>query len=257
MKVIALANNKGGVGKTTTALNLAAGLREKKKKVLLVDLDAQENLAFNCGVKHEDLKNSSLYDVFQNKAKIDDCIFQIDDDLKDFDIVVGGVNLRNADTDKNITEDSLVKALNGLSESYDYIVVDTPPNLSKITVVALKAADSLIIPIQPSPFSLQGISNLIGFVVKANEELLNNIGLLFIGVNERFNVGKDIIELTEAIAKKYNAKIFKTMIRNGVKVPESQLKQKTLFQLAPSCNVAKDYSTFADEIMKGSKKNGK
>lgn len=257
MKIIALANNKGGVGKTTTALNLAAGLREKGKKVLLVDLDAQENLAFNCGVKHEDLKGSSLYDVFQNKAKIDDCIFQIDDNLKDFDIVVGGVNLRNADTDNKITDDSLIKALNDLSESYDYVVVDTPPNLSKITVVAMKAADRLIIPIQPSPFSLQGIGNMIGFVGKANEELLNNIGLLFIGVNERFNVGKDIIELSEAIAKKYNAKIFKTMIRNGVKVPESQLKQKTLFQLAPSCNVAKDYSTFADEIMKGSKKNGK
>ena len=255
MRIIALANNKGGVGKTTTSLCLAAGLKEKKKKVLLIDLDAQENLAYTCGIDNDDLEGHSLCDVFHGKANINNCVFQIDDDVKDFDILVGGIELRNADKDKKIDADSIKKSLLGLNDSYDYIVIDTPPSLNVLTESAIKAADDLIIPIEPSPYSLQGIGGLYGFITSVNPGI-NIVGLLLTGVNEKTNLGKTFIDIYKTAAKKIGTKLFKTMIRSSVAVPESQVNQTTIYKHAPNSKVANDYKAFVAEYLKGVKKNG-
>ncbi len=255
MRTIVLANNKGGVGKTTTSLCLAAGLREKKKKVLLIDLDAQENLAFTCGVDNEDLEGYSLYDVFHGKANVNDCVFQIYKDIDNFDILVGGIELRNADKDKKIDANSIKKALLGLNDSYDFIVIDTPPSLNVLTESAIKAADDLIIPIQPSAYSLQGVGGLNGFIKSVNPNI-NIVGLLLTGVNERTNLSKEFIEIYKTAAKNIGTKLFKNMIRNSVVIPESQVNRTTIYKHAPNSTVAKDYMDFVNEYLKGVKKNG-
>lgn len=255
MRTIVLANNKGGVGKTTTSLSLAAGLNAKKKKVLLIDLDAQENLAFTCGVNDEDLKGLSLWDALHGKVDINNCIFQIYDDIKDFDILVGGIGLTKADTDKKIDEHSLKKLLEQLNDNYDYIVIDTPPNLNKLTKSAIIAADDLIIPLQPSPYSWQGLATLYGFVEKENPYIRID-GLLLTGVNERANISKDFIEMYKAKAKEYDTKLYKAMIHNSVAIPDSQAHYKTIYKWSPKSTVAKDYMDFVNEYLKGVKKNG-
>lgn len=252
MNIITIANHKGGVGKTTTALNLGAGLRDKKKKVLLVDLDAQENLANTCGIQETDLKGYSLYDVFIGKTSINNCIFPIKDDLKDFDIVVGGMDLRNADTDNKIKEDCVNTALSHLGKSYDFVIIDTPPSLNKLTASAIKASDNLIIPIQPSPYSYNGVASLLGFVSQKNPDI-KKPGLLLVGLNERTNLGKGFVELYGNIK---GTKLYKTTIHNSITIPESQLNETTIYDHAPSSTVAKDYRNFVDEFLKGVRKNG-
>lgn len=249
MRIVVLANNKGGVGKTTTAFNLAAGLREKKKKVLLIDLDAQENLAFTCGISDDDLDGISLFDVFHKKANIGGCIFQIYDDIADFDIIVGGMESRNADTDKKFVEGCLKEALQKLPKDYDYVVIDTPPSMNMITAEALRAADDLIIPIEPSPFSYNGVANLLGFIKQTNPKI-KNPGLLLVGMNERTKLAQGFLSLYQDIK---GTKLYKTTIHSSVAIPESQLNRKPIFKHAPNSTVAKDYKAFVDEYMKGTK----
>ena len=251
MKTIAIANHKGGVGKTTTALLLAAGLREKKKKVLLIDLDMQQNLSLTCGIDSEnDLYGSSLFDVLvaKRKTNINDCLFQVYEDTPDLDILVGNIS----EEDK-LKEDDLKNALLGLNKAYDYIIIDTPPALNIITKMAIKAADDLIIPVQPSKYSLYGIGNLYAFIQEVNPGI-NIAGLLLVGINDRTNVGKKYINDYKEIAKEIDTKLFKAMIHNSVAILEAQNNDTTVFKHAPRSTVAKDYKAFIDEYMKGNKK---
>ena len=256
MRTIVIANNKGGVAKTTTSLCLAAGLREKKKKVLLIDLDMQQNLALTCGVDVvEDLDGSSLYDVFHGKADINNCLFQIFDNIADLDILVGGINLIYADEDRKINEDSLNKALMNLDKQYDFIVIDTPPSITTSTKMAIKAADDLIIPIRPDVYSLWGIGSLDGFIQDVNPDI-NKAGLLLVGLDERTRLSKVLLESAKSAADGIGTKLFKAMIHNGVAIPESQLNKTTLFKYAPNSRVANDYMAFVNEYLKGAKKHG-
>lgn len=251
MRTIVIANNKGGVGKTTTALNLAAGLREKKKKVLLIDLDTQQNLALTCGIdSEEDLKGSSLYDVFFSKANINNCLFQIFDDVNDLDILVGNVG-----EDKRLKESSLQNALMNLNKEYDFIIIDTPPALNIVTKMALTAADDLIIPVQPSKYSLWGIGRLYDFIQEVNPGI-NIAGLLLVGVKDWTNLGKKYIKDYTIIAKDLESKLFKAMIPTSNAIPESQNNDTTIYKHAPRSTAAKAYKDFTEEYLKGVKKHG-
>lgn len=253
MKIVTLANNKGGVGKTTTALNLAAGLRQQKKKVLLIDLDTQQNLTLTCGIDTDaDLDGSTLFDVFYGYTDINDCLFQIYEDTPDFDIIVGGVGL----AEKTPKPERLAAALQKLEKQYDYIVIDTPPSLNSITKMAIRTANDVIIPVQPNKYSLWGIGSLYGFIqdIQNDNPDIRVAGLLLVGINERTNIGKQYIEDYKAVAKEINTKLFKAMIHSSVAISESQDYGRTIYKHAPRSTVAKDYMNFVVEYMKGSKK---
>jgi chromosome partitioning protein len=250
MRTVTIANHKGGVGKTTTAYTLGAGLRAKGYKVLLIDLDPQTNLGFTADV---DLKESDyrLYNVFKGTQKTIDCIYQIDNDLEDFDILVGGVSLLNADAEFS-KKDLLKKALKGLENSYDFVVIDTPPNLGILTQNAIVVSDDLIIPLKADVYSLQGLGSIQGIIEECNPDI-NISGLLMVGVNERTNLSKELMKVFKTEAKKLNSKVFKTMIRNSVVIPESQLNKTSIFNHAPSAKVTQDYTDFISEYLKGAK----
>lgn len=255
MRVVAIANNKGGVGKTTTALCLAAGLREKKKKVLLIDLDEQENLRYACGLKEDDINGSSLLDVIYGKTNVNSCLFQIYDDIADFDLLVGGGDLNDIESESRAKEDILLKVLKQLNVEYDYIVLDTPPAINKITKAALTAADDLIVPIQAAPFSRQGLHKLFKAVNTVNPKI-NKVGLLLIGVKENTNIGREYTDLFQKEAQEnYNTRLLKTIIHNSVAIPEAQTMKKTIFQYAANSTVANDYMNLTNEYLKGIKKN--
>lgn len=254
MKTIVVANHKGGVGKTTTSLSLGAGLHRKGFKVLLVDLDPQLNLSYTCGIyKHEDLKGCCLFDYFHRHPQnitIDNCIFQIYDDRVDFDIIVGGMDLRNAEKDKDISVDSLKKALMNLSVDYDYVVIDVPPTQGKLVKMAITAADDIIIPIKPDVYSVQGLGSLIEVIHQANPDI-NLVGLLMIEVKHRTTFNRVLLDEADTLAQKYGTKLFNQYIHSSIKIPESQAKQQSIYDYAPRNTVAKDYESFVDEYLKG------
>lgn len=246
MRTVTIANHKGGVGKTTTAYTLGAGLRAKGYKVLLIDLDPQTNLAYTANVEGEE--SYRLSEVFKGEQKTADCIFQIKADLEDFDILVGGKNFLNADAIYNQT-DLLEKALKGIKDHYDYIVIDTPPNLGILTKNAIKISDDLIIPLKADVYSLQGL----GAISTEIELGAVNAKALLIGVNERTNLSKFLLGQIKKQAKDLGIGLYKTMIRNSVSIPESQLKHKSIMDYAPSAKVTQDYKDFIAEYMKGVK----
>lgn len=254
MRIVTLANHKGGVGKTTTSLCLAAGLSDKKYKVLLIDLDPQSNLSYSCGYEAKKYQGHTLYDVLHRTADINDCILNVFG-AKDFDLLIGGLALIRAESDPKITDTSLNDVLLNLDKEYDFIVIDTPPSMGKLTLQAISITDDLIVPIEASVFALNGLGNLIGICEKMNPGI-NLDGLLLVGLNERTNIGKEFLEQYTTAAKEHGTKLYKACIHNSVQVPESQYNQKSLFDQAPKATVTKDYQAFVDEYVKGAKKNG-
>lgn len=244
MQIITIANHKGGAAKTTTALTLADGLRAKDYKVLLIDLDSQCNLSMNCKIDFDDLQGSSLYDVFNRKADINYCLFQIFADLPDFDILSAG--LKEIDDIRRIDEQMLSKALGQLNKQYDYCIIDTPPSLKIATKMAIKAADYLITPVQPNKFSLWGIANLFAIAKDLNPRI--DMFMLITQINPRTKLGEYYLEQYKDISNQAGITLFETMISNSVKIPESQHNETTLFRHSPRCKVSREYRAFIDEF---------
>ena len=251
MKTIALSNQKGGVAKTTTAAALASGLSGRGFKVLAVDLDPQSNLGFSSGA---DLLNmtATLYDVFKGTAELQNAIQH----LEDYDIVVGGLSLAGADMDFTQTgrEFLLKEALETVGAGYDFCLLDCPPTLGILTVNALTAADSVIVPITADAYSLQGLSQLkllIDRVRKYSNRELVIAGLLITRYDDRTNVSKALSDQIYQTAERLGTKVFSKPIRNSVAVREAQVLRSNLFTEAPRANATKDYTAFIDELLKG------
>lgn len=251
MRTIALSNQKGGVAKTTTAAALASGLSNRGFKVLAVDLDPQSNLGFSSGADLLSGK-STLYDVFKGSADTKDAIQH----LEDYDIIVGGLSLAGADMDFTQTgrEYLLQEALDSVRDEYDFCLLDCPPTLGILTVNALTAADSVIVPITADAYSIQGLSQLkllIDRVRKYSNRELVIAGLLITRYDDRTNVSKALTDQIYQTAEKLETKVFSRPIRNSVAVRESQVLQSNLFTEAPKANATKDYGAFIDELLKG------
>lgn len=250
LKTIAITNQKGGVAKTTTSWSVGVGLHKKGNKVLLVDLDAQTNLSFTAKVDLLNLEHT-LYDCFNGKAKINDCIITIDSGL---DIIVGGIDLASADRDFNKLgrERMLKKALEPISNDYDFCIIDTPPTLGVLNENALTVSDSIIIPMQAEIYALQGINQLYGFIEDIRE--ISNPGLQIEGilitrVNENTNLYKDMRTQFENVAERMGTKVFNTFIHSTVAVGEVALQRSNLFDEMPNATATKDYKAFIEELL--------
>ena len=252
MKTITLSNQKGGVAKTTTTGALASGLSQRGYKVLAVDTDPQCNLSLSSGV---DILSTdqTLYDVFKGTAELQDTIQKTD---LGYDLSTGGLNLAVADMEFTQTgrEFMLREALDSVKADYDFCIIDTPPTIGILTVNALTASDSVVIPLTADLYSIQGLSQLNGMIErvrKYSNKDLKIAGLLITRHDERTNISKALQDQITQTAEKLGTKVFKQPIRNSVAVRESQVMKSDIFTEAPKANATKDYTAFIDELLKG------
>ena len=248
MKVFTVTNQKGGVGKTTTALILSEGLSRKGYRVLTIDSDPQGNLSYTTGIEKGE---SALYSLFKGTIKTDEAIRKTD---IGFDLISGGKELSRVELEFTETgrEYLLKEIIDPIKEEYDYIIIDTPPTLSLLTVNAVTASDSVIIPMSTDAYSLQGLDaliTLIGRVRKYSNPSIEIDGILLIRYNQRSIMSRQIKEQLVDIAKGYGTRLYDTTIREAVAIRESQFLKKSVFANHRS-NIEQDCNRFINEVLK-------
>ena len=249
-KVIAFSNQKGGVGKTTSCVNIAACLGKMGRKVLLVDLDPQGNATSGLGVQKKSIRRS-VYDVIIGNAPVHDSI--IVTKYKNLHLIPSTVSLAGAEMELHELEGnqaSALKALDPLREDYDYILIDCPPSLGMLTVNALSYADGVIIPMQCEFFSLEGLSQLIVTIKKVRQlynEKLEITGILLTMFNGRLTLTKQVVD---ELKKYYADKIFKTPISRSVKLSEAPGYGAPISEYDPTSKSADEYRQVAKELDK-------
>jgi chromosome partitioning protein len=255
-KVIALCNQKGGVGKTTTAVNLGIGLANQGKKVLLVDADAQASLTLSLGYQKPDDMSENISSVMQ--MIIDDksippnyAILHHPEgvDLLPSNIELAGMEVRLINT---MSRENVLKTyLNTVKQNYDYVIIDCMPSLGMLTVNALMAADSVIIPSQPHFLSVKGLEMLMWTILKVEKQLSPNLkidGILLTMVDRRTTFTKEIIDRMHQIYNE-NIKIFKAEIPLSIKAVETSAEGKSIFLHDKSGKVAQAYEKLTKEVL--------
>lgn len=247
-RTLAVINQKGGVGKSTTAEALAAGLSLKGYFILSIDLDAQSNMTYTAGAR---MDGATSLGVLTGEIAARDAIQHTESG----DIIPASKALAGADAFITETgkEYRLREALEPIRGEYDFIIVDTPPALGILTINALTACDSVIIPAQADIYSLQGIEQLaetIKPVKKYTNPALTIEGILLTRYSSRSVLSREVAELAEQLAAKLGTKLFKTTIRENISIKEAQISQRGIFSYAPNSNAAKDYRAFIEELLK-------
>lgn len=248
-KIIAITNQKGGVGKTTTTVNLAAGLGLLGKKVLIVDIDPQANATSGLNINKKSLK-FTLYDCLIFKEEAKDTI--INTNFKNIDILPGDINLAAAEINlssiKN-REYQLKSTLLKIQERYDFVLIDCPPSLGLITINALTAADTILVPIQCEYYALEGLSQLMS-TVRRIKELYNPYleieGVLLTMYDSRLNL---TLQVVEEIKKFFPKKLFKTPVKRTVRISEAPSFGKPIQYYDKSSNGSIAYNDIAKELL--------
>ncbi|HZX49056.1 MAG: hypothetical protein A2Z47_11750 [Thermodesulfovibrio sp. RBG_19FT_COMBO_42_12] len=255
-KIISITNQKGGVGKTTTAINVSASLAVAEKKVLLVDMDPQGNATSGCGIDRGAIK-TSVYDVMIGRMDIKEVMLPTD--LRYFQIIPAGIDLIGAELELIEIEKRefvLRNILYPVRDDYDFIILDCPPALGLLTINALTAADSVIIPVQCEYFALEGLSQVmrtIELVQKSLNSSLNIEGILLTMFDGRNNLSHQV---AEEIKGHFKDKVFNSMIPRNVALGEAPSHGKPVITYNINSKGAQSYLGLALEVMKNDKKNG-
>ena len=249
-KIVAISNQKGGVGKSTTAINLSACLAERNKKVLVIDLDPQGNATSGLGVERQGIKHT-VYDMLIGAAKAKDCMFRTD--FGALYIIPSNVDLAGGEIEFMEFEDRehlLKRAISELKKSFDYILIDCPPSLSLLTVNALAAADSVLIPVQCEYYALEGLTQLLKTINlvkdRVNRDLVIN-GILFTMYDSRTNLSNDVVR---NVRDNLDVYVYKTLIPRNVRLAESPSYGQPIIRYDSNSTGAFNYRKFAREFTK-------
>ncbi|MCM4159310.1 ParA family protein [Antarcticibacterium flavum] len=249
-KIIAIANQKGGVGKTTTSVNLAASLGVLEKKVLLIDADPQANATSGLGINVEEVELGT-YQLLEHSIKAEEAIMKTNS--PNLDIIPAHIDLVAIEielVDQDEREYMLKKAIEHLKESYDYILIDCAPSLGLLTLNALTASDSVIIPIQCEYFALEGLGkllNTIKSVQKIHNKTLDIEGLLLTMYDSRLRLSNQVVE---EVQKHFNEMVFTTIIQRNVRLSEAPSYGESIINYDAGSKGATNYLSLAHEIIK-------
>ncbi len=249
-KVIAIANQKGGVGKTTTAINLAASLAVLEQKVLIIDADPQANTTSGLNFSPDNDQKRTLYEVLV--GDIDICNTLIQTEIANLQMIPSHINLVGAEIemlDRPARETVLKRALSQISSNYDYVIIDCAPSLGLITVNALAASDSVIIPVQPEFFALEGLG-----------KLLNTIKLVQNGINAQLTIEGLIItmfdgrtkvhtQVSNELREHFGDMVFNTIIQRNIRLSEAPSHGKPIILYDVMCTGTANYLNFAREVL--------
>lgn len=248
-RIIAVANQKGGVGKTTTTINLSACLAEQGQKVLVIDVDPQGNTTSGLGIDKNNTENT-VYELMLGEASINDCIYK--SVMDDLDVIPSNVNLAGAEIDLIDIDDReyiLKKIVDSLKEKYDFILLDCPPSLSMLTVNAMTAANTVLVPIQCEYYALEGLSQLIRTINLVKQKLnpeLEIEGVVFTMYDARTNLSLQVVENVKANLKQT---VYKTIIPRNIRLAEAPSHGLPINLYDSKSAGAESYRLLADEVI--------
>lgn len=253
-EIMAIANQKGGVGKTTTTINLSAALAEKGKKVLVIDMDPQGNTSSGLGIDKDELEKT-VYQLMIGKNTFDECVQKnVFDNL---DVLAANVNLAGIEIETMDMEDRnyiLSNIISEIRDRYDFIIIDCPPSLNTLTINSMTTADSVLVPIQCEYYALEGLSQLIYTISLVKERLNSKLtinGVVFTMYDGRTNLSMQVID---SVRKNLNQHIYNTIIPRGVRLAEAPSHGLPITKYDNRSTGAKAYMALAEEIIEGSAK---